>query len=449
MPAGEAGAHGPKVIGRVLSLGFPLPGANVDNYNFLTAPAFFDYDAIVVDPAALSALVEGVRDGSIEAATFGGAAVRVKPAAAGEVALTDVLLRRRDETRMLLDRGGVAVCFAQPARALALGAESESPLDNYYWLPAPSGIEYAPPFVVAAEGSQARVVDYQHPLAAFVHSQLANVAYRAHFDLSRASGTTVFGRSRGGAAIAVEPPMPHGRVIFLPAMNAIPAGEARYAMSDALQDGIRRALGVIAEGRPPYWVADHPVPGLDDRTAEAGRLRAEFDDARAALEAADSAQDALARYQRLLWQEGALGLDDVVLDALRLIGFEVYASDPENIELRVPPSPVSVLVEIESSERPIDLAPHYRLRQRIERAIERRGEAPRGLLVVNGQRLEPPARRTEVTDALRVAAETMRYCIAPTSTLFAAVVAHLAGDTAAAEAYRERLMTTHGLIEPI
>ena len=39
-----------KVIGRILSLGFPLPGTHVDNYTFLSAPAFFDYDAIVVDP---------------------------------------------------------------------------------------------------------------------------------------------------------------------------------------------------------------------------------------------------------------------------------------------------------------------------------------------------------------------------------------------------------------
>ncbi|MBI3780692.1 MAG: TolC family protein, partial [candidate division NC10 bacterium] len=118
--------------------------------------------------------------------------------------------------------------------------------------------------------------------------------------------------------------------------------------------------------------------------------------------------------------QGSVGLNEVALDALRLIGFAVYDRDPGALELR--DGDCSLLPEIESGEHPIDLAPHYRLRQRIEREIERRGVAPRGLLIVNGARLMPPEQRApEVSEALRVAAETMRYCIAPTHTLFGAV----------------------------
>ncbi len=99
------------------------------------------------------------------------------------------------------------------------------------------------------------------------------------------------------------------------------------------------------------------------------------------------------------------------------LGFDVYATDRREMELRA--DGVSVLFEIEASEHPIGLAPHHRLRQRIERAIEHRGEAPRGILFVNGQRLESPSQRSQpVSEPLRIAAETMRYCIAPTSTLY-------------------------------
>jgi hypothetical protein len=52
--------------------------------------------------------------------------------------------------------------------------------------------------------------------------------------------------------------------------------------------------------------------------------------------------------------------------------------------------------------------------------------------------------RRRISDALRVAAETMRYCIAPASTLFTAVAAHLSGDTAAVAAYRCLLATQDG-----
>ena len=210
-----------KVIGRILSLGFPLPGTHVDNYTFLSAPAFFDYDAIVVDPLALSQLVAGVIDGTADATTFADAPVRLTPAAAGDVALADVLLRRRDETRTLLERGGGVVCFAYPPEALAAidlstasrpaaapVATPERPRSPsrgpYFWLPTPEGVDYAPPFLITGDGTQAQVVDFQHPLAAFLHGQLANVCYRSHFDATRVAGGRVFARSRGGAAIAIE-----------------------------------------------------------------------------------------------------------------------------------------------------------------------------------------------------------------------------------------------------
>ena len=426
-----------KVIGRILSLGFPMPGPQVDNYTFLSAPSFFDYDALVVDPHALSRLIEGVIDGSAEATTFNDAAVRNTPSSPADVALGELLLRRRDETRVLLERGGAIVCFAHPATVHGTVAGADA-IDDYYWLP-------APPALIAGEGSQADIVDFQHPRAACVHGQLANVSYRTHFAADALPASCVFARSRGGAAIGAEPPAEHGRIIFVPALKAPPSGDARYAMSDALQAGIRRGLGVIAEGRPPGWLSAHPLPGLDDRAAALEAAQRTRDDAQSALDTAEAAYDELTRYQRLLWQEGAVGLDDVVIEALRLIGFEVYATDRRELELRA--GGASILFEIEASEHPIDLAPHHRLRQRIERAIERRGEAPRGVLFVNGQRLEAPSQRAQpVSDPLRIAAETMRYCIAPTSTLYDAVAAKLGGDDAAVAEYRRRFVATDGLL---
>ena len=287
-----------KVIGRILSLGFPMPGPQVDNYTFLSAPSFFDYDALVVDPHALSRLIEGVIDGSAEATTFNDAAVRNTPSSPADVALGELLLRRRDETRVLLERGGAIVCFAHPATVHGTVAGADA-IDDYYWLP-------APPALIAGEGSQADIVDFQHPLAAFVHGQLANVSYRAHFAADALPASCVFARSRGGAAIGAEPPAEHGRIIFVPALKAPPSGDARYAMSDALQ-GHPRALGVIAEAAA--GLAERaPAAGLDDcaaALAEAQRVRT----TRSARGYAAAAYDELARYQRLLWQEGA-GLDD-------------------------------------------------------------------------------------------------------------------------------------------
>ncbi len=106
-----------------------------------------------------------------------------------------------------------------------------------------------------------------------------------------------------------------------------------------------------------------------------------------------------------------------------------------------------MLFEIEASDTAVDLAPHYRLRQRIERAIERTGDAPRGLIIVNGHRLlAPDERPPQASDALRTAAETMRYAVATTASLFDAVAAKLDGDDETSATYRARLIAGEGLL---
>lgn len=431
-----------KVIGRILSLGFPLPGLQVDNHTMLSAPAFFDYDALVVDPRAAAIMVEGVLAGQVEAASFTGARVQLHPEKHDDVAVIDVLARRRNEAAALLARGGVVVVFAHPETRHPLAEGQQA--GDYDWLPLPDSLRLVEPLMTAADGSQAAVVDWQHPMAAFVSSQLANIAYRAHFDAHAFAGMSVFARSHGGAAIGVEVPLPAGRLFLVPALRSVPSGDARYAMSDALQNGIRAALGVTAAGRPPTWVKPDELPGLSDLVSNVAAARATAEASTQALAVAESEQEELAQYQRLLWQEGAVGLNSVVVNALRLIEFDVYDRTPTEIEIRH--DGATVFVEIEGSDRAIDMTPHHRLRQRIERAIEKRGSTPRGVLFVNGERLLAPIQRKHVTDALRLASETMRYCVAPTCGLYEAVVARLNGDEDAVVAYRERLMAHDGLL---
>lgn len=431
-----------RVIGRILSLGVPMPGPLVDNYNIISAPSFFDYDAMVVAPHMSGQLIEEIIAGQRELRTFAGADVRLHPERPSDAALADVLARRRDETQRLLEHGGVIAAFLAPPARHRIG---EWEVDDFWWLPLPEGIAFAPPAVVPADGTAAHVVEASHPLAPFVISQLGRIAYRARIDERSLPRARVFVRSSGGAAIGADIELDRGRIVLLPALKQFPSGDARYAFSESLQAGVRRTLGVMAQGRAPSWVRAHPLPGLAERARAVDQARSAAEAATAALASAEAAHDELAKYQRLLWQEGSLGLEDVVLDALRLIGCTVYTSHEGGIQARI--DDANLLVEIEGSEQPVDLAPHYRLRERVEAALAKRGETPRGVIFVNGQRLRDPAQRCHVTDALRVAAETMRYALAPTAGLYNAVVAQLSGDADAVAAYRQALRTTEGLIQ--
>jgi hypothetical protein len=50
---------------RLLAIGFSLPSPDIDNYSVLTAPSYFDYDALLVDPESLTAIAA-----SLSQATF-------------------------------------------------------------------------------------------------------------------------------------------------------------------------------------------------------------------------------------------------------------------------------------------------------------------------------------------------------------------------------------------
>ncbi len=75
------------------------------------------------------------------------------------------------------------------------------------------------------------------------------------------------------------------------------------------------------------------------------------------------------------------------------------------------------------------------------------GKTAQGVLIINGYRRTPPSERPpQYNDALRVAAERLRYCVATTEQLFHAVRAALDSDESTVLAFRERLLTTEGIL---
>ena len=437
---------------RILSLGFPLPGRYVHNHSFASAPCFFDYDALVVHPQALSQLIEEVIDGGAEHTTHDRQRVVNAPSTPDTVGLADVLRARQDETARLLARGGLVVCFAYP-NVLHQRVAGFSGCDRYFWLPAPPGLQYGEPVLRRGEGSELMVTEHDHPFGPFLQQYRAKLAYHAYFADDApgfAAAGRVFARSAGGAAIAVELTLPHGRAVFLPPPARMPTGDPRYTFANALQDGIRQALRQADTSAPPVWLREYELPGLAERRAAVTASQRGLDEAQAAAGTDADALEEIDRYRRLLWQEGRHGLEQPVRDALALLGFRVIAQDEdEPAELWLEGEDRTrhiIALEADASSEAVGMDGHYRLRRRLEEAIAE-GKPKRGLLIINGFRTTPPPEReAQYQDPLRVAAESMRYCVATTEQLFHATRAALDGDEKTVHTFRERLLTTDGVL---
>lgn len=229
---------------RILSLGFPLPGPAIDNHTLATAPTFFDYGAVIVDPRALSQLIEEVVDDSAEHTTRSGEQVINASDSPNAVSLAQLLRDRLDETARLLARGGLVVCFVYP-NVIHNRVAGLPDCDRYYWLPAAPGLGYREPFLRRGFGSQLGPAEVGHPFTPFVAQFGSRLTYHAYFadDVPGfAEVGRVFARSAGGAAVGVDLCLGRGRAVFLPPPARPLSGDQRYEFSSGLQDAIGRAL---------------------------------------------------------------------------------------------------------------------------------------------------------------------------------------------------------------
>lgn len=427
---------------RILSIGLPLPNPAIDNYSLTSAPSFFDYDAVIVNPAAISQAIEEILRGQGEYRTPDDEAVYDGPTTAGAVGLADIIRHRYHETQRLFDRGGLVVCFAYP-NVSHPGVSRFPGCERYSWLPAPAGLDWSRDALLPGFGTEVIITDHEHPFAPVLDRFRDRLAYRAYVaDTVRGR---IFARSAGGAVIGIEMAVGQGRLVFVPGLRSLSAMDNRFEMADVLVHCCRRAVLDRPREDEPTWAEAYPLPGLD---LELAALR----DAEVVLEAAQAQVaefrqrvERLAKYRRLLWQEGRFGLLPVVKEAFELLGFSV--SQEEDKPLTIADEGQVVFVEVEGAPEAVDMAPHYRLRRRWEEELATSGQTRRGVIVINGYRLQRPDERPQqYHEALRIAAEALHYCLITSSDLFRIVQWALGdADEEQRRAVRRRILETEGV----
>ncbi len=433
---------------RILSLSHRLADPLIDNHNIFNAPAITDYEAIVLDIGGIAETIQSAVAASESFLTFADVPVVNGEPVDGVAGIADTLHRRLDEVTRALERGAVVMVFAHPPAGIS-GVAGYQGLDRYFLLPAPSGLSWDASLLRGGAGSAIAVEAADHPAVDVLDSYRRDALYRCFFD-DRAPGFAgsghVIARSEGGLPISVEFPVLNGRVIFMPPPKEAGARWIVQKESKALVAAFRALLG-HADENAPRWLDKVEVPGLEERAGERDLRRAAVERAEADLAEAESALGEVSAIRDVLWRGGDLALGPAVVRCAELLGFE-----PQNTDSEAP-----VLVDgdrelhyvVAAAEEAVDMAPHYRLRARLDGLIERRSQVARGLVVANGQRLtRPEERQREIAPALAVAAESVGYAVITARSLFDAAVASLEGlsdETKAA--IRTRLLNVDGVVE--
>lgn len=429
---------------RLLSIGRPLPHRQADNATIFTAPALHDAELLAIDPAGVLEQVQAVAQAEATAHTASELAVRNGADGPDALGLAELMQRRREELAAALGRGACVVVFLCPTATIP-GVAGFQGADRYWLVPAPAGAAWDARTIRWAEGRGA-VVDAAHPFAAAVDAIRPTLLYRARLDEHApglAGALRPFARSTGGAVIGAEVAVGGGRVVFLPT-PADRSGDAARPLAAAIVEAGRELLGgAAARDAEPAWAREIALPGLDALETAEAEAASRAAEAAAAAAAAQGEADAARALRGVLWAHGRRPTEAAAVRCLEALGFRAV-DDPDGPRLRAPEG--TLYLEAEGGDGPVGMAPHYRLRRRLDALLEAEGTAGRGLVVAAGEAGEPPARRARpYIEALATGAEATRYALIAAPELFDAARYALTGPgEQALAALRGRLLAADG-----
>ena len=432
---------------RILSLSHRLMHPTIDNHNIFNAPALFDYEAIVIDVAGVAAAIHNAASAQEAYQTHADIPVADGESLDGVAGIADTLRRRHEELTRALERGAVVIVFMDRPGQIT-GVAGYHGLDRYFFLPAPAGMSWDTTTIRGGEGVTLSINDPGHPTVDVMETYRRELLYRAHFN-DRAPGfagnARVIARSEGAAPIAAEFSVFNGRVIFLPSPREAGAGWLIQKESSALITAFEELLD-RSDASAPAWLKQTAIPGIEALESEQKLRQTAADRALDELTEASAATDQRSLLRDALWRTGDRGLRPSVVACAELLGFslkETTDGDPVLLD-----SDNELHLVVAGSEEAVDMAPHYRLRARLDAIIERGAQPARGLIVANGQRLaRPEERQREIASPLRIAAESVGYAVITARDLFAAATAALDGlNEDAQSAIRTRLQTTDGVV---
>ena len=443
---------------RIITLGFPMPSGQVDNHSIANAPALFEYDACVLDPRAVSQQIEGIAAGSVDLRKPDGTPVQAGATGAFQFGLGELLELRRDEMARLLGKGGTVVVIGYPT--VPHHSVGTLPGANRYTiLPAPDGVRYAPPQLLPADGAGVTAIDLRHAFAGYLQDFSKRITYRARWDTTRIEHFelvgTVFGRSAGGADVAVEFQVGPGRVVFLPPLSNELRGPQRRPLTEVLVDGLMRSVEAPPLETPPSWVSRFDLPGLEESSTRLQLAEQAFAEAEGGLAEARAFHDEAERFRGLLWRAGTYGFKPLVEEAMRTLGFDVSVQPSGSTTLK--DASEVALLEVDASESTVDERKYLSLQRRIEDEFLRSGVRRKGVIVVNGERLTAPAqRKAPYAETLANACANFGYALLTGETLFTLVTYALEGlddaeltaeeGTETLAAIRESILTSDGLV---
>ena len=287
---------------------------------------------------------------------------------------------------------------------------------NYDWLP--QQFENIKDHIVSGSGSPILLRDQTHVMASYYKAFKDELSYRAYLDLSDDDAKTYFLVNKA------DNPVGYYRRLGEGALVLIPPPPEKVDPQKLLGVIIQCASPILEKSfrtPEPAWAKQYSLPGEIELRREVDELQKKIDELSEGQSKKKDDLENLLGFRALLYEKGK-PLEDVVIKALRLMGFEAEPFKKDDMEHDIvlnAPEGIAVVEVKGKDDDAIKVEKFDQLTRVVDEHFEEHSFYPEGILVGNPYRFKQPVERPDpFSDKTRKAAERKGFSLLTTAKIF-------------------------------
>lgn len=336
-----------------------------------------------------------------------------------------ILENRRNEVQTLLEKGKIIINIISPVyevKGQYKNSSTYESLTNYDYLP--NSREY--PFDQLTAGSSGRKNSVNANKTKNIFSQFFfafknEIEYEAYFDFDGTKEPEYFILNKAHRPIASISPFLNGIIVNLPHLNG-KVDENKYL--GVIRQCSQKFFKSISQTPPPEWVQGYQLNGEREIEERLECIEKRIEELKVNKKEIEKDKIQLTKYKLLLFEQGA-GLEDVVLEAFKLFGFNAINRKSEDMEhdMVFDSKEGRGVAEIEGKDKDsIHISKLDQLNRAVDEDFDLTNEYPQGVLIGNHYRLTNPEERGEpFTEKVHIVAKKKSFGLLNTYEIFKAV----------------------------
>lgn len=372
---------------QIVTLDYKLKGEGIYNSSILSSHNLLDADMVVCSPLGASQLF--YQNAEITSSD------EVKVFPPYSIRLEDAFHSRSRDLHRFLYGGKIVVTFLHPVQKFTLILpKGNMEIDSHDFLPENPISKWD---VVGGIGvlGKTQVNNSNNNILKHFHSAFeSQISYQAYLniDYNEIPGSYILNRANQPVAAVFG--VGDGLLVFLPHLEK---GDIDKKLSSVLVGIGRKFYGKITETPPPNWIKEYDLFGEEKLEKEITQTQQEIDALVNKRKTYEQEKSSLVAFKGLLYEKGH-PLENIVLRAFRLIGFEAENRNTGNVEHDIVfSSPEGKgIAEVEGKDKDwISVGKFDQLTRAVDEDYEITEEWSEGILIGNPFRLLPPYERLE------------------------------------------------------